>query len=182
MRKPLFFILNKFPVSQNNFGSLNDQMVEEFSLVVLMVTGHAQHCHFEVTWPATVATIKTIVIACYLPYQMILNQFQSFVMYAAYCGSFQMQFCVSHALSTDLTNFLTPPPPPPPPHTHTHTHTQSNLPIGLSKSGVSLGDRFRLWMKPSSLREGPYPVFRVSLLICFGDWLNLMPICKDRKS
>ena len=103
MRKPLFFIFNKFPVSQNNFVSFNDQMVEEFSLVVLKVTGHAQHCHFEVTWPATVATIKTIVIAFYLPYQIILNQFSSFVIYAAYCGSFRMQFCVSRDLSTDLT-------------------------------------------------------------------------------
>ena len=66
----VFFISNKFYRTQNKFGPLNNHMFTEFSLVVTMVTGNAQHCHLVVTSLVTVVTIKKIVNAGYLPYQI----------------------------------------------------------------------------------------------------------------
>ena len=40
-----------------------------------MVISHAQHCHLAVTCPFTANTVKTVVIAVYLPYQFTQNQF-----------------------------------------------------------------------------------------------------------
>ena len=68
-----FFISNRFHGTQNNFGPLNDHIISEFSQVVIMVTGHAQHCHLAVTCPVTVATVKTIAIAGYLPSKVTQN-------------------------------------------------------------------------------------------------------------
>ena len=69
----LVFITNGLYRTQNNFGLLNDHIITEFSWAVTMVTGHAQHCHLAVTCPVTVANVKVIVIAAYLPYQMTQN-------------------------------------------------------------------------------------------------------------
>ena len=75
----LFFISNMFHKTQNNVGPLHDHINKEFSLLIAMVTGHAQHCHLAMTYPVIVATIKLIVrIAGYLPYQITESQFQSF--------------------------------------------------------------------------------------------------------
>ena len=66
----LIFISNRFYRTHNNFGSLNDHMITEFSWIATMVIGRARHCHLAVTSPFTVTTVKTIVIASYLPYQV----------------------------------------------------------------------------------------------------------------
>ena len=71
----LFFISGSFYRMQYNFGPLNDHMITEFSWVVTMVTGHAQHCHLLVTCPVTVTTANTVVIVCYLTYQITQNWF-----------------------------------------------------------------------------------------------------------
>ena len=74
----LLFISKKFHETQNNVGPLNDHKIKEFSWVVTIVTGHAQHYHLSVTCPATAATTKTIIITDYLPYQMTHNQTRGF--------------------------------------------------------------------------------------------------------
>ena len=64
----------------------------------IKVTAHAQLCHLQVTRDVTVTTVKTIVIAGYLSYQItpisIALQYKRVVKttQVAYCGSFGMQF------------------------------------------------------------------------------------------
>ena len=59
----LFFTINKFQGTQNNFNPLNNHTIKEISWAVTMVTGHAQHCHIAVTCPIRVATVNTIAVA-----------------------------------------------------------------------------------------------------------------------
>ena len=51
---------------ENRIPTHIHNMIAEFSWVITMVTGNAQHCHRTVTFPDTLATVKTIVIAGYL--------------------------------------------------------------------------------------------------------------------
>ena len=109
MKTFFFFICDKFHGMQNIFSLYFDDMMQEFSWVLTMVTRHAQHCHITVTCPITAA--KTIVIACDLPYQIILNKIKKIGIYYingettqfAYCVSSRIQFCMPNDLFTDLT-------------------------------------------------------------------------------
>ena len=71
----LSFISKRFCRTINTCGHLKDHAINEFSWVVTIVTDHVKHCHLAVTCPVTVATVKTIAIAGYLPYQIIRKQF-----------------------------------------------------------------------------------------------------------
>ena len=66
----LLHISYRIYLTQTKFAPLNDHMIAEFPWVVTMVTGCAQHWHLAVTCNVTVAIVKTIVIAAYLPYQI----------------------------------------------------------------------------------------------------------------
>ena len=59
---------------QNNFGSLKDHMIKEFSWVVTMFSGGAQHYHLAVNCNVTVATVTTIVTVAFLPYYWDLGK------------------------------------------------------------------------------------------------------------
>ena len=63
------------PLTQNNFGPLNDHIITEFSWVVTM----APAVPSTDTCNVTVSIVKTIVIVAYLPYQTKQNESQGFV-------------------------------------------------------------------------------------------------------
>ena len=69
MKPIILFHFSRLYRAQNNFGPLNNHIITEFTWVVTVVTG--QPWHFAVTCNVTVAIAKTIVIAGYLPYQII---------------------------------------------------------------------------------------------------------------
>ena len=76
-----------------------------------MVTDHAQLCHLVVvTRPVAVATVKTIVIAAYLPYEITKKKFQGFVIWSsAENDTDRILWLVSNAIfvSCGLFNDLT---------------------------------------------------------------------------
>ena len=82
MWNPRFFLIfNRFHRTQNNLALSNDHTIKEFSWVISMATGHAQYCHLTISCPVTVSTVKTIVIAGHLPYQITQINFQGFVIW-----------------------------------------------------------------------------------------------------
>ena len=66
-RKISYFLFPIRFIGRKKNGLLREHMTQECPWVVTMVTAHAQQCHFVLTCSHALVTIKTIMIAEYLP-------------------------------------------------------------------------------------------------------------------
>ena len=116
-------IANELHMNQNNFGTSNKHIIQDFCMARCCCHGH-QHCHLTVTCPVAVTKVEKIVFLLISHNKSRNIHFWTYKLDPSFRG--HSNFFKSCSQINDC-----PPPPPPPQHQHQHQHhyPPSNLPI-----------------------------------------------------